>query len=539
MSNQTKKKTVAQSRAEKKQRLENAYLGCVLADELKAAFDSSLQERSNEAHYDRLGPFLVQANRASELLKHHPNPALHARFLFLKGQIHNELAEVTLAVATFRRADEIFAAAEHNGLLELGENIEWRDLIKNWGDACLRSYQFEAAKGCFLRILAWPRPLPPRYRVSAFQHMANYYHTRKDWANTIKFCEEPLRLIAEAKEKIVSEHTEMTILLMLADAAESQGNMSRAFEYDERIKELWLADGKGEHEATDLVPCHRRDALQYLAAGKPSEAIQLLEGLAYSYIYFMQERGFNLLNIDTLQPVLAALKVLAAALAQTGISDNIDLAHRIVADVEETEAIVSGYWEGVLEMTRLELGELRKATAATAGSAAAVAPREEGTAMKKSKAAKRKQQKRKAQQQKKAEAAVVAATEGPACLEEGNADAVQGQAEEGKPAQLEQGGEEKEKNEEENLEEQLAAMALGGKEKKEEGEVAEEEGDECSVCFNAIDDNDNDNPAGLPLMCGHRYHAFCLHFWVERCTIKCIEPTCPYCRSPLQEMESR
>jgi len=198
--------------------------------------------------------------------------------------------------------------------------------------------------------------------------MANYYHTRKNWANTIKFCEEPLRLIAEAKEKIASEHTEMTILLMLADAAESQGNMSRAFEYDERVKKLWFADDKGEHEAADLVPCHRRDELQHLAARKPSEAKKLLEGLAYSYINFMQERGFNLLNIDTLQPVLAALKVLAAALAQTGISDHIHLARQIVADVEETEAIVSGYWEGVLKMTRLELGELRKTTAATAGS---------------------------------------------------------------------------------------------------------------------------------------------------------------------------
>jgi hypothetical protein len=73
----------------------------------------------------------------------------------------------------------------------------------------------------------------------------------------------------------------------------------------------------------------------------------------------------------------------------------------------------------------------------------------------------------------------------------------------------------------------LAAMAVGEK----KGQEDEEE--ECSVCLNVIDSTDADDPPGPPLLCGHRYHAFCL-FWVERCTNKCIEPTCPYCRAPLQ-----
>lgn len=69
-------------------------------------------------------------------------------------------------------------------------------------------------------------------------------------------------------------------------------------------------------------------------------------------------------------------------------------------------------------------------------------------------------------------------------------------------------------------------------------EEEEEKGEECSVCLNAIEIDDADNPAGRPLLCGHRYHAFCLNFSVEKCTSKCIEPTCPYCRAPVQEMES-
>lgn len=81
----------------------------------------------------------------------------------------------------------------------------------------------------------------------------------------------------------------------------------------------------------------------------------------------------------------------------------------------------------------------------------------------------------------------------------------------------------------------LAAMSVE-EEKGKEGEEEEEE--ECSVCLNAIDDDDSGNLAGPPLPCGHRYHAYCLRFWVERCTVKCIEATCPYCRSPLPEIES-
>lgn len=80
----------------------------------------------------------------------------------------------------------------------------------------------------------------------------------------------------------------------------------------------------------------------------------------------------------------------------------------------------------------------------------------------------------------------------------------------------------------------LAAMAVSEGKGQEEGE--EEEEDECSLCLNDIDSNDAENPAGPSLVCGHRYHAFCLHFWVEKCASKCIEATCPYCRAPLQEM---
>lgn len=81
----------------------------------------------------------------------------------------------------------------------------------------------------------------------------------------------------------------------------------------------------------------------------------------------------------------------------------------------------------------------------------------------------------------------------------------------------------------------MAAMNMGKNKGEKDGQEGEEI--ECSVCLNAIEEDDAANPAGPPLKCGHQYHAFCLNFWVERCASKCIEPTCPYCRAPLQEVE--
>ena len=81
----------------------------------------------------------------------------------------------------------------------------------------------------------------------------------------------------------------------------------------------------------------------------------------------------------------------------------------------------------------------------------------------------------------------------------------------------------------------LSTIVLSEREEQEEEDGEEEE---FSVCLNLIESEDVDNPAGPPLMYGHRYHAFYLQFWVEKCRSKCIEPTCPYCRAPLPEMES-
>jgi hypothetical protein len=380
--------------------------------------------------------------------------------------------------------------------------------------------------------------------VSALQGLADYYKECKDWPAVIECCEQAFLLFPEAEEELAAiGRCQKRLLLLLADAAEAQGDMELARGYDEKAKKV---PTRRTSEFPGFMACDRREAMQLLAVGRPEEAARTLLRASISF-RTLSFRGINFTNLCFLRPVMAALKVLIDALIQTGYAEHISDAELTRADVEETEAILAGYWEGVLEETRRELREQQRAGRQGEAEAGGGGGAE---AKKKSKAAKRKQQKRKAQQQKKAaevaEAAAVAAVEGGAGV-----GVAAGQQEQGGQGQQAQQQEEEQEEEEDDGqsgdgkdgEQAVAAAAaaamavMGLGETKDQQEEEEEEEAECSVCLNAIEGSDAANPAGPPLVCGHRYHAFCLRFWVERCTLKCIEPTCPYCRSPLQEME--
>ena len=307
------------------------------------------------------------------------------------------------------------------------------------------------------------------------------------WAALIECCKQALPLFPEVEEgRAAVGRFKERILLLLADAAEAQGGMGLARRYDEKAKTL-RSGCQVEGKFTGFVACDRRMASELLAQGRPNEAARILmkdAPICYCHILFPR---INFSDLGILKPQMAALKVLLDALMQTGDSSNILNATLFRADVEETEAVISGHWEGVLEEARRELREQQWAGGLGAAGAGEGGPE----AKKKSKAAKQKQQKRKAQQQKRAaEVAEAAAAAAVAAAAHGGA--------------LEQ--------EEQGQEQQQQQQAL----KEQEEEQEEEEDDEEQ------EGKRNDNE----------------HFWVERCTIKCIEPTCPYCRSPLQEMGS-
>ena len=201
----------------------------------------------------------------------------------------------------------------------------------------------------------------------------------------------------------------------------------------------------------------------------------------------------------------------------------------MLADVTETDAILSGYREGVLEETRREIGEQRAAEAAAAGDKDAV------VSSGKSKAAKRKQQKRKAQQQKKWAAEEAAAAAQRALDDAIAASILAGEeasaTEEDGATLVEAGGQQLRLQEDiGGLTTATLGLTLQGAQEveREEEREEEEEEEDCAICFDTLLGGES------RLVCRHVYHASCLELWQRNCINKAIAPTCPYCRAPLQ-----
>lgn len=232
--------------------------------------------------------------------------------------------------------------------------------------------------------------------------MAGYHEERKEWEKLTECCEEALTLLPHVdtndRNKVL-EHLEERLLIQLADAAEGQRDLRRARVFDERARKLWSESGTIT-PLVELLAADRREAEELLREGTPYEAGLTLAKAPLLYGMLLDQCGIIRTELHGLLPAMAALKVLAKALVQHGDGKDLLMAVRIQSDVNETEAILTAYEEGVLDETRRELAEKRRAAAR----APVVAEGEEAAAVKtKSKAAKRKQQKRKALQKKKQE----------------------------------------------------------------------------------------------------------------------------------------
>ena len=199
------------------------------------------------------------------------------------------------------------------------------------------SRQLEAAKQCYLRQLSWPGV--PGEHVNGLFGMARYHKARKEWAKVTEYCQEGLALIPEAKRLFSIGRLKERFLLLLAEAAEEQGDMERAREIDVIVKRFFTE----RHLFTELVAYFRRDALVLLAEGDAEGAAYKLTHVPATYASEFDLVGINLLELYSLEPQIAACKVLADALVQTGTAGNVSYARRIRADMEETEAILEGF----------------------------------------------------------------------------------------------------------------------------------------------------------------------------------------------------
>lgn len=190
---------------------------------------------------------------------------------YVKGNMHSSLGQNTLAMDTFWQADEFFIEADRKGLIAAKDMHWWKNTVSELSLIYFASRQLEAAKQCSLRLLSWPH-------ASAVEHfngvlgMAKYHKERKEWARVTEYGQEALALLPEAKKLSSIDGMEERSLLLLAEAAEEQGDMEQARALDKLAKKFWspklLFPG--------LVACYRRGALALLVAGDVHKAIHVL-----------------------------------------------------------------------------------------------------------------------------------------------------------------------------------------------------------------------------------------------------------------------
>lgn len=121
MSTQTRKKTVAQLRADNEQRQKDEYIGVRLANDLQAVMKHLASVGiATDIQYEKCTGLVGQANRVCELLQPHifrPDGYLFTYGAMLRHEaiFHRVLGLHALAIAVCRQADDIFAEGERKG----------------------------------------------------------------------------------------------------------------------------------------------------------------------------------------------------------------------------------------------------------------------------------------------------------------------------------------------------------------------------------------------------------------------------------------
>ena len=218
MSHQPKKKSLAQLRAEKEQRSQDHFEGCMLAAELVRAVPES-DAFPADVILDEKNALPRRANIACEFLHDRPQDEgdEYRRVLQAKAMLHSHLGQHILAASTFRRVDELYSALKRKGLLKSIDHSRWRDNVALTGDLLLSSGQLEAAKRCFLQILTWPRMQTPFHRMNALHSMTRYHRARNDWVKVVECSEEALSLVPEGKTHCDIGCFEERVLILLAE----------------------------------------------------------------------------------------------------------------------------------------------------------------------------------------------------------------------------------------------------------------------------------------------------------------------------------
>jgi len=140
-------------------------------------------------------------------------------------------------VATYRQAEEHFAAADRKGLLKPAGHVHWRDANIDVAFVYIATHQLEAANRCLVRVLSWPSLLSLD-RLTALLGMAAYHKARQKWVNMTEDLKATFPLIQELEKRSDMEPMKVRVFLLLAEAAEGQGDMRLAHEYGNKAKAI-------------------------------------------------------------------------------------------------------------------------------------------------------------------------------------------------------------------------------------------------------------------------------------------------------------
>jgi len=144
---------VAHLRAEKEQRERDFDEGSRLVSKVcKAVHHIKRFPTTYDDRYSRFNALLVQVNWVLELLQFHPDADDLRLLLAVKGEVHRQLGQHKLAVATYQQADDAFTKAERIGSLTVTGNNNWMLMLNDLGTLYLSVHQLEFAKRCFLRM---------------------------------------------------------------------------------------------------------------------------------------------------------------------------------------------------------------------------------------------------------------------------------------------------------------------------------------------------------------------------------------------------
>jgi tetratricopeptide (TPR) repeat protein len=348
------------------------------------------------------------------------------------------------------------------------------------------------------------------FRFQILRVLASIHEERGELDVALDFAH---RAVQEARELFASdvdvdeEGVFMNALRIEADILESLGRLDEAMALDAE----WHALSPNVHYPEASI----RRAMKHVATGEDTDADPLLR----SFIDHLSGEWYKPHTSKRLEVALRPIKVLAELLERRGTEEALAEARTLRDGVAQQLARHEARRAAALEETRAAAAEAVRQWRGEALMSREPKTRGKGTGKGKKKG-KKKGRRGKAKAQAKGSSSA-AAIEGEPPREPAGGQAEEAAVEGAAAAEVDQ--------------------EAKGEESQPQEEEEEEERQECAICLQDLELEDDEDPWGdeggesepvVMLRCGHRFHEICGDMWCAKCADKGWGVTCPGCRAP-------